>query len=188
MFNQGVSKNPRVTEMTFCRFLNHVTLSKDKAPAPYHYFIYYISLSLCLGRKRSSPRSLRQQLHASLMQLSPPLTPAWFRPVPHRLPLRSCLADTDLHSIATRSRDFEVCARRGVHKLQRLCPFGHARAQWPPRGARLFQTGTLPTHRCPVKPGKRGKRPRDCASCRRKRQPSQTLAGLIPPSLPREVQ
>ena len=59
---------------------------------------------------------------------------------------------------------------------------------WPALGARLFQTGALPTHRCPVKPGKRGKRSRDCASCRRKRQPSQTLAGLIPPSLPREVQ
>ena len=58
----------------------------------------------------------------------------------------------------------------------------------PALGARLFQTGALPTHRCPDKPGKRGKRSRDCASCRRKRQPSQTLAGLIPPSLPREVQ
>lgn len=59
---------------------------------------------------------------------------------------------------------------------------------WPALGARLFQTGALPTHRCPAKPGKRGKRSRDCASCRRRRQPSQTLAGLIPPSLPREVQ
>ena len=28
----------------------------------------------------------------------------------------------------------------------------------PALGARLFQTGALPTHRCPDKPGKRGKR------------------------------
>ena len=54
----------------------------------------------------------------------------------------------------------------------------------PALGARLFQTGALPTHRCPVKPGKRWKRSRDCASCRRKRQPSQTLAVLSLPAAP----
>ena len=36
---------------------------------------------------------------------------------------------------------------------------------WPARGARLFQTGALPAHRCPVKPGITGKRSRPTACC-----------------------
>ena len=104
----------------------------------------------------------------------PPVTPAWLQSPGH---LR-------------RPGDF----RSYCHAPARLWPpkpstdsldLTHNR---PALGARLFQTGALPTHRCPDKPGKRGKRSRYCASCRRKRQPSQTLAGLIPPSLPREVQ
>ena len=125
--------------------------------------------------KRSSPRSFRRAAACFAgAAVTPPITPAWLQSPEH---LR-------------RPGDF----RSYCHAPARL---------WPPKpstdsldlthnmpalGARLFQTGALPTHRCPDKPGKRGKRSRDCASCRRKRQPSQTLAGLIPPSLPREVQ
>ena len=125
--------------------------------------------------KRSSSRSFRRAAAASrTAAVTPPVTPAWLQSPEH---LR-------------RPGDF----RSYCHAPARLWPpepstdsldLTHNR---PAIGARLFQTVALPTHRCPDKPGKRGKRSRDCASCRRKRQPSQTLAGLIPPSLPREVQ
>lgn len=124
---------------------------------------------------RSSSRSFRRAAAASrTAAYTPPVTPAWLQSPEH---LR-------------RPGDF----RSYCHAPARLWPPEPSTDSldlthnWPALGARLFQTGALPTHICPDKPGKRGKRSRDCASCRRKRQPSQTLAGLIPPSLPREVQ
>ena len=136
------------------------------------------------GRWRSLPAHMESgqaRVHSGVQPLAPlarpsrsPITPAWLQSPGH---LR-------------RPGDF----RSYCHAPARLWPPKPSTDSldlthnWPALGARLFQTGALPTHRCPDKPGKKGKRSRDCASCRRKRQPSQTLAGLIPPSLPREVQ
>lgn len=97
--------------------------------------------------KRSSSRSFRRAAACSAgASVTPPITPAWLQFPEH---LR-------------RPGDF----RSYCHAPARLWPpepstdsldLTHNR---PARGARLFQTGALPAHRCPVKPGITGKRSR----------------------------
>ena len=99
------------------------------------------------NRKRSSSRSFRRAAACSAgASVTPPITPAWLQSPEH---LR-------------RPGDF----RSYCHAPARLWPpepstdsldLTHKR---PARGARLFQTGALPAHRCPVKPGITGKRSR----------------------------
>ena len=94
--------------------------------------------------KRSSSRSFRRAAACSAgAAVTPPITPAWLQSPEH---LR-------------RPGDF----RSYCHAPARLWPsepstdsldLTHNR---PARGARLFQTGALPAHRCPDKPGMTGK-------------------------------
>ena len=159
-----------------------VSLSKDKVPEPNHYFIYY-TCEVRVKRKQSAFGRIYPHPGAVA-----PFPPKWKRTSPRSRLVTPAWLQSPGH--LRRPGDF----RSYCHAPARLWPPEPSTDSldlthnWPALGARLFQTGALPTHRCPDKPGKRGKRSRDCASCRRKRQPSQTLAGLIPPSLPREVQ
>lgn len=96
--------------------------------------------------KRSSSRSFRRAAAPLARPSRSPITPAWLQSPEH---LR-------------RPGDF----RSYCHAPARLWPskpstdsldLTHYR---PAHGARLFQTGALPAHRCPVKPGITGKRSR----------------------------
>lgn len=96
--------------------------------------------------KRSSPRLFRQQRHASLIPLSPLDTSAC-APVPGR---RRCPGDFRSYCHAPASL---WPSEPSTDSLD----LTHYR---PARVARLFQTGALPAHKCPVKPGITGKRSR----------------------------
>ena len=97
--------------------------------------------------KRSSSRSFRRAAAASRTAAdTPPVTPAWLQSPVHLRRPGDC--------------------RSYCHAPARLWPpvpstdsldLTHYR---PARGVRLFQTGALPAHRCPVKPGITGKRSR----------------------------
>ncbi len=121
--------------------------SSAKAVSPGDAFIPTRSLALpsCPYGKRSSPRSFRRAAACFAdASVTPPITPAWLQSPGHlRRPgdLRSyCHAPARLWPPEPSTDSLDLTHNR------------------PARGARLFQTGALPAHRCPVKPGIMGKR------------------------------
>lgn len=158
------------------------------------YSISFLSMQMKNGVNTRQLYALppgRRRAAAALAARQPTL------PRPHYPESGQARVHSSEQTLASLERPLRLQSRQlGSSPLSTFTPgdfrsYCHAPARlWPPKlstdsldltrnrpalGARLFQTGVLPTHRCLDKPGKRGKRSRDCA-------------GSIPPSLPREVQ
>jgi len=105
------------------------------------------------GRCRALPAHMESgqaRVHSGVRPLAPQARP--LRLQSRQLgssPLSTFAAQGTSALTATRRRD---CGRRSRPQTR-----SSSRTHWPARGARLFQTGALLAHRCPVKPGMTGK-------------------------------